>query len=58
MKAAISIILFLFASVCFSQTQDDYSTRDLKGGKFVADNTPVYLLPFEKGKKVFFDTGL
>ena len=53
MRTCLSIILFLLSYVCFSQTQDDYSIRDLKGGKFVADNTPVYLLPFEKGKKVF-----
>jgi murein DD-endopeptidase MepM/ murein hydrolase activator NlpD len=53
MRTVNSIVLCLFASVCFSQTQDDYSTHDLKAGKFVTDNTPVYLLPFEKGKKVF-----
>lgn len=53
MRACFSITLLLFSCVCFSQTQDDYTIRDLKGGKFVTDNTPVYLLPFEKGKKVF-----
>jgi len=53
MRNCISILVLLFSSVCFSQTQSDYSIRDLKGGKFIADNTPVYLLPFENGRKVF-----
>jgi murein DD-endopeptidase MepM/ murein hydrolase activator NlpD len=47
----ISILLFC-SSFCFSQTSE-YSTHDLKAGKFKADSSPVYLLPFEKGKKVF-----
>jgi murein DD-endopeptidase MepM/ murein hydrolase activator NlpD len=53
MRACLSILLLLCSCFCFSQTPDDYSIRDLKGGKFINDNTPVYLLPFEKGKKVF-----
>lgn len=53
MQTRLLVIFLLLTSACFSQTQVDYSIRDLKGGKFVNDNTPVYLLPFEKGKKVF-----
>lgn len=53
MRIVFSILLLLCTGICSSQTQDDYSILDLKGGKFENDNTPVYLLPFEKGKKVF-----
>src|SRR5215207_8507926 len=53
MRNCISILALLFSSVCFSQTQNVYSIRDLKAGKFKEDKSYIYLLPFEKGKKVF-----
>ena len=49
--------LFLFAGfilmkfLCYGQ--DQYSIRDLKAGKFKADSSYIYTLPFEKNKKVF-----
>ena len=46
------IILSCFSSSSFSQTPE-YSIRDLKAGKFIEDKSYIYLLPFEKGKKVF-----
>jgi murein DD-endopeptidase MepM/ murein hydrolase activator NlpD len=52
MRIFLITILGLFSLAGFSQT-NDYSIRDLKAGKFIADSSPVYLLPFEKGKKVF-----
>jgi murein DD-endopeptidase MepM/ murein hydrolase activator NlpD len=49
--------LFLFAGFImmnfFCYGQDQYSIRDLKAGKFKADSSYVYTLPFEKNKKVF-----
>jgi murein DD-endopeptidase MepM/ murein hydrolase activator NlpD len=49
----VSALILIFLSVsCFSQTYE-YSIRDLKAGKFKEDKSPVYLLPFENGKKVF-----
>jgi len=52
MRTFLITILGFFFLASFSQTSD-YSIRDLKAGKFIADSSPVYLLPFEKGKKVF-----
>jgi len=37
--------------------QSDYSTSDLKNGKFKSDSSYVYTLPFEQGKKVFLIQG-
>ena len=37
--------------VCYGQ--DHYSIRDLKNGKFKADSSYVYALPFENKKRVF-----
>ena len=49
--------LFLFAGFImmnfFCYGQDQYSIRDLKAGKFKADSSYIYTLPFEKNKKVF-----
>jgi len=45
--------LLLLPSIAFSQTQDDYSIRDLKNGKFKADNSYIYTLPFRNKKRVF-----
>jgi len=56
MKLVSIILLFINSALCFSQT-NEYSIHDLKAGKFKTDNTPIYLLPFEKGKKVFLIQG-
>lgn len=46
------LFIFLLAPVLtFSQQQ--YSIRDLKEGKFKADSSYIYTLPFEHRKKVF-----
>ena len=52
MKYFLLLILIYFSSPCFSQTPE-YSIHDLKAGKFKEDKSYIYLLPFEKGKKVF-----
>lgn len=52
MQIFFILILFLFSASCFAQTTE-YSTHDLKAGKFTVDSSPVYLLPFENNKKVF-----
>jgi murein DD-endopeptidase MepM/ murein hydrolase activator NlpD len=52
MRFTLIIILLFSSSFCFAQT-NEYSIHDLKAGKFKADSSPVYLLPFEKGNKVF-----
>jgi len=52
MKYFLLLILIYFSFLCFSQTPE-YSIRDLKAGKFKEDKSYIYLLPFEKGKKVF-----
>jgi len=56
MKLAVTILFFINSLLSFSQT-NEYSIHDLKAGKFKTDNSPVYLLPFEKGKKVFLIQG-
>ena len=49
--------LFLLAGFIminfFCYGQDQYSIRDLKAGKFKADSSYIYTLPYEKNKKVF-----
>lgn len=45
------LLFFLFPIFCFGQ--DSYSVRDLKAGKFKADSSYIYTLPFEKNKNVF-----
>jgi murein DD-endopeptidase MepM/ murein hydrolase activator NlpD len=47
----IAFLLFLLPVLCFSQ--DQYSIRDLKDGKFKEDSSYIYTLPFENKKKVF-----
>jgi murein DD-endopeptidase MepM/ murein hydrolase activator NlpD len=50
------ILLFLWLPFnAFSQSQ--YSTNDLKNGKFKDDSSYVYTLPFEHKKKVFLIQG-
>jgi murein DD-endopeptidase MepM/ murein hydrolase activator NlpD len=53
MKFILLILLLPFNT--FSQNQ--YSTRDLKDGKFKDDSSYVYTLPFEHKKKVFLIQG-
>ena len=52
MNRLLLIILLGHSGLGLSQTTN-YSIHDLKAGKFKADSSPVYLLPFEKGKRVF-----
>jgi len=48
------IFVFIFLSLsCCCLSQQQYSIRDLKGGKFLDDTSYVYSLPFEDNKKVF-----
>ena len=54
MKVALFFFLYLLL-LCFSQEQ--YSTRDLKAGKFNEDSSYIYSLPFENKKKVFLVQG-
>ena len=49
------LILLLLPVVVFSQQQ--YSTADLKNGKFKEDSSYIYTLPFEHKKKVFLVQG-
>jgi murein DD-endopeptidase MepM/ murein hydrolase activator NlpD len=42
---------FLIIQCCNAQQQ--YSIRDLKGGRFIDDSSYIYSLPFENNKKVF-----
>ena len=49
------LILLLLPFVVFSQQQ--YSTADLKNGKFKEDSSYIYTLPFEHKKKVFLVQG-
>ena len=49
MKTALIILLFPL----FTFSQDQYSIRDLKAGKFKEDSSFIYRLPFENRKKVF-----
>jgi len=46
------LVFFIPAAIC-SFSQDQYSIRDLKDGRFKADSSYIYSLPFEKNKKVF-----
>lgn len=50
-KYFIFIFTFLHVHCCIAQQQ--YSIRDLKGGKFVDDSSYIYSLPFENNKKIF-----
>lgn len=51
MRYFFSILSILFVHCCTAQQQ--YSIRDLKGGKFIDDSSYIYTLPFENNKKVF-----
>jgi murein DD-endopeptidase MepM/ murein hydrolase activator NlpD len=45
------LLLLLLPVSCLSQ--EEYSIRDLKNGKFRDDSSYIYTLPFENKKKVF-----
>ncbi len=52
--------LFLYIIVSFpliAASQQQYSTNDLKNGKFKEDSSYIYNLPFENKKKVFLVQG-
>ena len=51
MKSILTGCFIIVSSISFSQ--DEYSIRDLKAGKFIKDSSYVYDLPFENKKKVF-----
>jgi murein DD-endopeptidase MepM/ murein hydrolase activator NlpD len=51
MKSIFFLASLFLTLVSFSQ--DQYSIRDLKAGKFKEDNSYIYDLPFEDNKKVF-----
>jgi len=51
MKYFFFIFSFLIVHCCIAQQQ--YSIRDLKGGKFIDDSSYIYSLPFENNKKIF-----
>ena len=53
----LDVFLFLFLLPILAFSQDQYSTRELKDGKFKADSSYVYTLPFEHKKKVFLVQG-
>lgn len=55
MKPVLFIWFYFGASICFSQ--DQYSVRDLKNGKFKEDSSYIYTLPFQNKKKVFIVQG-
>ena len=46
-----TLLFILIPSFC--RAQDDYSVQDLKNGKFKADTSYIYTLPFEYKKRVF-----
>ncbi|MBK8087688.1 MAG: M23 family metallopeptidase [Chitinophagaceae bacterium] len=48
----IGLIIFVFIPL-FLFAQQQYSIHDLKSGKFKADTSYIYQLPFSKHKKVF-----
>jgi murein DD-endopeptidase MepM/ murein hydrolase activator NlpD len=51
MKLLLLFLLTVISFYCYAQ--EEYSIRDLKAGKFKADNSFIYRLPFENRKKVF-----
>jgi len=51
----MKLMSFAFFLIIFSRSfsQDQYSIRDLKSGKFSDDSSHIYTLPFEQRKNVF-----
>jgi murein DD-endopeptidase MepM/ murein hydrolase activator NlpD len=52
-KFIFLLLLFPFSGIA----QDEFSTRQLKDGKFKYDNSYIYTLPFDQHKKVFLIQG-
>lgn len=57
MKTLLITVFLLIARAVLLNAQTDYSTRELKEGKFTDDSSYIYTLPFENGKKVFLVQG-
>src|SRR5258707_212517 len=55
MKNLLVVLFTTIALDCVGQQQ--YSTRDLKEGKFKEDSSYIYSLPFANRKKVFLIQG-
>ena len=55
MKILFCITIFFFLKA--NAQQDEYSVKDLKSGKFKADSSFIYSLPFEKGNSYFLVQG-
>lgn len=53
----LACFLFLLLSYCSTSAQSQYSDRELKSGKFSADSSFIYRLPFETKRKVFLIQG-
>lgn len=53
----MKLISFLLMVPLISFSQDQYSIRDLKDGKFKKDSSYIYTLPFQHKKKVFLVQG-
>ena len=49
----MKLLVFLLLSSCTMYSQEEYSIRDLKDGKFKKDSSYIYNLPFENKKRVF-----
>jgi murein DD-endopeptidase MepM/ murein hydrolase activator NlpD len=51
-------LLIIFSLIpCVATSQEQYSVNDLKNGKFKADSSYIYTLPFQHKKKVFLIQG-
>lgn len=53
----VRIFIIAFLSPVVAAAQQEYSTNDLKNGKFKDDSSYIYILPFEEKKKVFLIQG-
>ena len=53
----IKRLLILLLIPYISSSQQQYSVNDLKDGKFKADSSYIYTLPFQHKKKVFLIQG-
>jgi murein DD-endopeptidase MepM/ murein hydrolase activator NlpD len=51
MKQLTILFAVVTANICIAQ--GEYSVRDLKAGRFEADSSHIYRLPFENKKRVF-----
>lgn len=53
----LRFLLLLTGTPIVADAQQEYSTNDLKNGKFKYDSSYIYTLPFETKKKVFLIQG-